>query len=674
MVEASGSRALQLSEVLCAEAKAIHNVDLVASAEAKDIYPQLAALNQAALCFSGGGIRSAAFCLGIVQAIAGASIRRDAAPESVEDTLLGQFHYLSTVSGGGYIGSWLSLWTRRDPHRFWQNLIRRPISPDIEPKQLEWLRANSNYLTPKLGATSADAWAGVALWVRNLSLNWLIILPVLIFVLFCIKWLLVGFAAIATMADLDWIHLPPVALTAVLSIFALRTELRNRPSAGISKLAQPAFITRVLAPALASAFLFALAVSTWSFFVIVRSWDRPRTLGVGAAFFAILYSVSWLLAGRFKQGLWDFLAWAIAGAIVGTLIGFAFFASNHTDDLTPLLFGMNLPAGKILIYFIYGLPAVLLAQMLGEMVFIGLTSYEPDSDGDREWFGRAAGWVLAAIVGWIAASLLSILAADYILQGHNASIMLATLLSGVVTGGLGKSRLSSAQGISLGLKRLTPTVILALAAIVFGAALVVGTSAGLDYLLLKHSLLESPLLGGDLGQYTPLPSQEVKWLVFGFFGNLFVGAVASYFININRFSLHALYRNRLIRAFLGATTEDREKTANPFTNFTTADNPVIASLWEEKTSWRPFHVINIALNIVSTKRLAWQERKAEPFTVTPLHSGSSCKAYRPSREYGGPDGITLGTAMAISGAAASPNMGYHSSPGISFLMALLNVR
>ena len=30
--------------------------------------------------------------------------------------------------------------------------------------------------------------------------------------------------------------------------------------------------------------------------------------------------------------------------------------------------------------------------------------------------------------------------------------------------------------------------------------------------------------------------------------------------------------------------------------------------------------------------------------------------------------------MAISGAAASPNMGYHSSPAITFLMTIFNVR
>ena len=42
----------------------------------------------AALCLSGGGIRSAAFCLGVLQVLA-------------KDRLLAHFHYLSTVSGGG---------------------------------------------------------------------------------------------------------------------------------------------------------------------------------------------------------------------------------------------------------------------------------------------------------------------------------------------------------------------------------------------------------------------------------------------------------------------------------------------------------------------------------------------------------------------------------------------
>jgi hypothetical protein len=36
--------------------------------------------------------------------------------------------------------------------------------------------------------------------------------------------------------------------------------------------------------------------------------------------------------------------------------------------------------------------------------------------------------------------------------------------------------------------------------------------------------------------------------------------------------------------------------------------------------------------------------------------------------------LSLGTAIAISGGAASPNMGYHSSPIVTFLMTIFNVR
>src|ERR1044071_4290566 len=47
-----------------------------------------------ALCLSGGGIRSATFGLGVLQGLARLKV-------------LPTFQYLSTVSGGGYIGSWL---------------------------------------------------------------------------------------------------------------------------------------------------------------------------------------------------------------------------------------------------------------------------------------------------------------------------------------------------------------------------------------------------------------------------------------------------------------------------------------------------------------------------------------------------------------------------------------
>jgi hypothetical protein len=85
---------------------------------------------------------------------------------------------------------------------------------------------------------------------------------------------------------------------------------------------------------------------------------------------------------------------------------------------------------------------------------------------------------------------------------------------------------------------------------------------------------------------------------------------------------------------------------------------------------------SIILSLVGMhrKRLACQQRKAESFTVTRLHCGSARMGYQPSEDYGDRDskGISLGTAMSISGAAASPNMGYHSSPLVTLLMTLFN--
>src|ERR1700755_818593 len=54
-----------------------------------------------ALCFSGGGIRSATFGLGVLQGLA-------------QRGLLTEFDYLSTVSGGGYLGGWFSAWLKRE--------------------------------------------------------------------------------------------------------------------------------------------------------------------------------------------------------------------------------------------------------------------------------------------------------------------------------------------------------------------------------------------------------------------------------------------------------------------------------------------------------------------------------------------------------------------------------
>lgn len=131
-----------------------------------------------ALCLSGGGIRSASFNLGLLQGLS-------------RFKLLGRFHYLSTVSGGGYIGSWMTAWISR---RVEEGYNPKDVIDDIEttlaprtedkrksePEEISFLRRYRNYLSPKWGLLSIDTWTLIAAYLRNLFLNWLVLLTFLL--------------------------------------------------------------------------------------------------------------------------------------------------------------------------------------------------------------------------------------------------------------------------------------------------------------------------------------------------------------------------------------------------------------------------------------------------------------------------------------------------------------
>lgn len=88
-----------LSQILRDELQEIHGIDADATNLREAIHN---ASPRTALCLSGCGDRSAAFGLGVIRWLARAD-------------LLERFHYMSTVSGGGYIGSWLSAWICNAP-------------------------------------------------------------------------------------------------------------------------------------------------------------------------------------------------------------------------------------------------------------------------------------------------------------------------------------------------------------------------------------------------------------------------------------------------------------------------------------------------------------------------------------------------------------------------------
>src|SRR5258708_36752927 len=102
---------------------------------------------RSALCLSGGGVRSAIFNLGILQGLARCK-------------LLDKFDYLSTVSGGGFIGGWLTAWIYRDDggvsgvRKQLADPPEEPLTP--EPDAVYNLRGYPNYLRHREGLPSSD--------------------------------------------------------------------------------------------------------------------------------------------------------------------------------------------------------------------------------------------------------------------------------------------------------------------------------------------------------------------------------------------------------------------------------------------------------------------------------------------------------------------------------------
>jgi hypothetical protein len=141
--------------------------------------------------------------------------------------------------------------------------------------------------------------------------------------------------------------------------------------------------------------------------------------------------------------------------------------------------------------------------------------------------------------------------------------------------------------------------------------------------------------------------------------------------NPNMLSLHAFYTARLVRAYLGASNTRRR--TQEITEAAIGDDLPLSSL-ANCDKGAPYQLINTTLNLVGGGDLTTVQRSADSFLLSKHYCGSARTGYRPTREY--MDGkLTLGSAVAISGAAASPNMGSQTpSAALSMLLALLNVR
>ena len=769
---------------------------------------------QSALCLSGGGIRSATFALGVIQRLA-------------ELRILPNFHFLSTVSGGGYIGSWLSSFARRDRSGLFG--VQAKLAPSWrtstkpEPDEIRHLREYSNYLSPRLGILSGDTWAVIGTYLRNVSLMWTVLVPLFVAAL-AVPRLLVWTIQKDPPDRVVWLTIGVAVLSFILALIHLAGA---RPVGGIPRYwfwkgprAVPALDNRVfLIRAILPLTLCSIAL------MLVYAWRgvtglKPLVVGAVAAgvsvILVLLYMWRYMTATdsearqnvvpgesvrrySWKKFGWEIIA-AVASGVAGALAAYWLFPGLFPRPLwhmpAPrardwLAIETIFPRPSLELFVCFGVPIAIFALLVDATIFIAVSA-RYNEEYDREWWARSGAWCLVVAAGWMAVSALS-------LFGPVGVYFAPRTISGIgmIAGGfaaiMGRSPKTGAtakqkdQADSLVGKSLSYS--LSAAVPIFGICLLAILSLGTSSVLgiwVKPPTAEkeqpSPLLErtswhyeatsdlprttigdarGAKRKYTtiPLPAEEgdkfaarlhiyiveqSEWwqvlIIIG--GGLVVSIVSSFFVGVNRFSMHGLYRNRLVRAFLGASNAGRRP--NPFTGFDPSDNLKMAELHPDyvrpeeivepdrlidllrksadsafvaaldtavagkkgdalkpalaeflrcaidgrslsrrdletlagssihHATRRPMHVVNMALNLVSGDDLAWQERKAESFTATPLHCGSARLGYRPSHTYA--QGLTLGTAVTISGAAASPNMGYHSSTALAFLLTFFNVR
>ncbi len=738
------------------------------------------------LALSGGGIRSATFNLGVLQGLAGLNWLRC-------------FDFLSTVSGGGYIGSWLVAWIKRRGFA----KVSQQLRPDwkehdeVEPPEIEFLRTYSNYLTPQLGLLSGDTWSMVAIWFRNFLLNLIILVLIIsalllvprvvvslsqssnsfvyagltmIFMLFAIFFTGLNmklfsprpqeYPSYSQQGVIQWTIAIPTVLASWLGSCWLWNEGRNWVENPLPPASAPESwlsnelrkLVSILPPWLAWTLLVALLTFlVWLvvWFLAERLW--PKRMQAGKARQA---------AGTVEPLVWPPMVFfsLIEGAVGGVLLfGLA--------SLYNYLWKAGYPGNHV--HFV-ALGTGLVASVLGIMVTVhmGLMG-KRFPDERREWWSRTGALVTICSLGWTAFFALALYGP--LLVQWSSGWVKGTLTLGwlahTIYGALGARSEKTAQSgpdsqtgfllktapfifvigllilLSFGIYSVlrhghpnedqgtvSVTVDLNLSQDATGIPPTVSTSvkpAATKGHVSYHHLAEAywpsvwcdskPCLAPATKeeQWDPISPWQIVLLIVVCAG---VAALLSWRVDINEFSMQLFYRNRLVRCYLGASHQaggqpavsqgggaaEVDRNPNPFTGFDPADDLWLTSLAPsaelkagELRYGGPYPILNATLNVTHGKRLAWQERKAQSFVFTPLYCGYEVgpdrqplmakkkplemAGYRPTSDYlyseptcqGGP---YLGTAMGISGAAISPNMGYHTSPALAFLMTVFNVR
>jgi hypothetical protein len=658
------------------------------------------------LALSGGGIRSAIVSLGIMQSLAGAG-------------LLKHVDYLSTVSGGGYIGSALTWWLLRDPvrgdsghdtHDHFPFGTRDPKLPDEKERQLmplQYLRVQGNYLAPGNGLT---IWSGIAVVARAILLNLMIWIPMaalavgLIYVLGRLSFLK-GFPFAVRM-------IAPGTLEKAAEIVGSSAEVE------VNQTVPPIFLLLLV---LAAA-LFALFVAG-SIVHSLLSWTN-LTESEGATSSAKVMVpaekakwYSWLLTGL--VGLVGLILLVVTVLWIHPAIErlFADGPSVAPTDMPGSTTGLVL----------------WIAALLGTVIAIMLVSRHRLSEGVSSANQEAVAAALLGLHGILGLSYVLI----YVMPAHGRSILarfsefllffyaVAYLAFIIYLTGLLIRHILRAQGVGNSQPEIqNPTsallqyrarrvfewfyggilsyiiVLLVIGSVPLVSAYIdyslggVWTALGLAMTLGGHFVTRmrgnsrltdiTIIIGAALFAYGILLVGHRLVLTFmngdtterALIAAAVIGAlIAGWFVNTNHVGLHRFYRDRLMEAFLPDTASLSRDTNAPATG---ANERKLVDCWNEAWSKGPYQIINTNVVLTNSEQRTYRLRGGDNFILTPLFIGSSATGWQQTPRTANSD-ITLASAMAISGAAANPRgaaggRGLTRSSFVALAMSLLNVR
>ena len=660
-------------------------------------------LQLSGLAFSGGGIRSATFSLGIMQKLAKVG-------------LLSHFDYLSTVSGGGYIGSWYCSWIRalgsikKVTERLNPNTSPEPRAEEVRP--IRWLRMFSNYLAPDASGMSIDVWTIVITWVRNTLVNQSVLLLLLLFVLSAIDLLFNSWCFAQQGYPGQHYSLWPGSVIAfgiggTMAASGMRAYDRHSPPQSKTNRAGAGLLVPCL---VIWCIIGAIVTSTWFFwqpptafvnmFVILMPCGISSSVCMmGVAYLGNYYKkpeeeipVTADKSKKIDIICWNRVFYIILSSIAAGLIlelmltigwKLIFLLQHCGTSWIHQYFGNSFEPKLVIIC---GLPLLLESVSIAVVTRMAILG-RLFPDERREWWGRLGAIIHRFAVIWIVVSSSALLLPTFVLYvlPHLAIKPYLTLIFGswsaVVAAAVKFAFSSSSGGDKTGKSSKVKEILVALAPYLFIFGFLLIGAWVLNYVRLLERMIpwfSDEILVADL---------EMTGLLLAL--TFFLG----YRVGVNEFSLHHFYRNRLVRGYLGAVRRrtDRENTANSFTGFDKKDDYPLGHLLAGGADGYtgPYLLLNGTLNATTVTELDRQDRKGESWLFSPLYCGFDFSpvrsaaytrdqiydyGYRPTLDFSAIGGPTLGTAVATSGAAVNPNMGYHSSAPIGFLLTMFNIR